>query len=77
MIGPPPVADPVQNDRIAALDGRFAEAAFPYVSVFDALLAEPGWMREVRLGDGAHPGAEGYDLLAELVLPAWHAWLRP
>jgi acyl-CoA thioesterase-1 len=76
VVGPPPVADSDQNDRIEALDERFAEEVFPYVSVFGALHLERDWMRAVVLGDGAHPGAAGYDLLAELVLPAWEDWLR-
>jgi acyl-CoA thioesterase I len=76
VIGPPPVADRDQNDRIEALDERFADEVFPYVSVFGALHLERDWMRAVVLGDGAHPGAKGYDLLAELVLPAWEDWLR-
>jgi len=75
VVGPPPVADAAQNDRIEALDARLAEAASPYVSVFGALVHAPDWMRAVALGDGAHPGAEGYDLLAELVRPAWEDWL--
>jgi acyl-CoA thioesterase-1 len=75
VIGPPPVADREQNDRIEALDERFAEEELPYVSVFGALQFERDWMRAVALGDGAHPGAEGYRLLAELVLPAWEDWL--
>jgi lysophospholipase L1-like esterase len=78
VVGPPPVADPDQNERIEALDGLFAESAdgaFPYVSVFGALQAERDWMRAVAVGDGAHPGAEGYRLLAELVRPAWEDWL--
>jgi hypothetical protein len=32
-------------------------------------------MREVRAGDGAHPGASGYDELAALVAPQWRDWL--
>jgi lysophospholipase L1-like esterase len=79
VVGPPPVADAGQNDRIAALDRRFRDAAlergFPYAGVFDALLADPVWMREVRLGDGAHPATAGYTLLADLVQPAWQAWI--
>jgi lysophospholipase L1-like esterase len=78
VVGPPPVADPDQNERIAALDELFAESAggaFPYVSVFGALQVEPDWMRAVAIGDGAHPGAEGYRLLAELVMPAWEEWI--
>lgn len=75
VVGPPPVAGAEQNDRIEALDALFDEAVFPYVSVFGALAIERDWMRAVSLGDGAHPGAEGYALLSELVLPAWEDWL--
>ena len=75
VVGPPPVADRDQNDRIAALDEQFADEVFPYVSVFGALQFEQDWMRAVALGDGAHPGAEGYALFTELVLPAWTDWL--
>lgn len=75
VVGPPPVDDGDQNDRIAALDERFADEVSPYVSVFGALRSERDWMRAVALGDGAHPGAEGYRLLAELVVPAWEDWL--
>jgi acyl-CoA thioesterase-1 len=76
VVGPPPVADRDQNDRIEALDEQFAEEVFPYVSVFAALQFERDWMRAVALGDGAHPGAEGYRMFAELVLPAWEDWLH-
>lgn len=75
VIGPPPVADAEQNDRIEALDALFEKTVLPYVSVFGALAIERDWMRAVALGDGAHPGAEGYALLTELVLPAWEDWL--
>jgi acyl-CoA thioesterase-1 len=76
VVGPPPVADHEQNDRIEALDHRLAEVVVSYVSVFGALRAERDWMRAVTLGDGAHPDAEGYALLTRLVLPAWEDWLR-
>jgi acyl-CoA thioesterase I len=79
MVGPPPVADPVQNRRIAALDAQFAaicaETGAPYVTVFAPLRDAPVWMDEVAAGDGAHPGAAGYDLLTDLVEPAWQEWL--
>ena len=80
VVGPPPVADPGQNRRIAALDARFAacaaELAVPYVPVFAALAADGRWTDEVVAGDGSHPGARGYAALAELVAPAWRAWMR-
>jgi lysophospholipase L1-like esterase len=79
MVGPPPVADRVQNRRIAALDEQFAavcaETGAPYVTVFAPLRDAPVWMDEVAAGDGAHPGAAGYDLLTDLVEPAWQEWL--
>ncbi|WP_219415118.1 GDSL-type esterase/lipase family protein [Pseudonocardia nigra] len=79
VVGPPPVDDPAQIERIAGLDERFAAtcaaAGVPYVRVVAALLAEPRWMREVRVGDGAHPAATGYTLLSDLVLPAWRRWI--
>jgi acyl-CoA thioesterase I len=80
VVGPPPVADRAQNRRIAALDERLRtctdELHAPYVPVFATLKADPRWSDEVAGGDGAHPGAAGYALLAELVRPAWQRWVR-
>ncbi|MET7770368.1 GDSL-type esterase/lipase family protein [Nocardia sp. NPDC005366] len=79
MVAPPPVDDVAHNERTADLDERFAEicarAAVPYVRVHRALRESALWMREVAEGDGAHPGARGYDLLAELIAPHWREWL--
>ena len=79
MVGPPPVEDRAQNRKIAALDELFrrtcAEAGVPYVAVFAALRSEPRWMDEVSAGDGSHPAAAGYGLLADLVEPVWQEWL--
>lgn len=80
IVGPPPVEDGAQNRRIGALDTRLAAAAaelgLPYVGVYAALAADPRWTGEVERGDGSHPGAQGYALLAELVAPTWRRWLR-
>jgi acyl-CoA thioesterase I len=80
VVGPPPVADPEQNRRIRALEAGFgtcaAQLRIPYVSVFAALAADPRWTDAVADGDGAHPRAAGYALLAELVRPAWQPWIR-
>jgi acyl-CoA thioesterase-1 len=79
VIGPPVVADGAQNERIADLDGRFARTCahhgVPYVPVVAALAADPTWRAEVAAGDGAHPGAAGYALLADLVRPRWERWI--
>ncbi|MEU3184011.1 GDSL-type esterase/lipase family protein [Streptomyces sp. NPDC006923] len=79
MVAPPPVDDPAHNARTALLDERFArvchDASVPYVPVHRPLLDSAVWMREVRAGDGAHPGAGGYDEIAALVAPRWRDWL--
>ncbi len=80
VVGPPPVAEPAQNRRIAALDAQLRASAgrlgVPYVAVHAVLARDPRWADEVARGDGAHPGAHGYALLAELVMPTWRSWIR-
>jgi acyl-CoA thioesterase I len=81
VVGPAPVDDPEQNRRIHGLSVSFAEVCaergVPFMSVVEALLASTVWMEQVAVGDGAHPGAEGYDALADLVLAGgWLDWLR-
>jgi len=81
VLGPAPVDDPEQNRRIRSLSVSFAgvcaERGVPFMSVIEPLLASPVWMEQVAVEDGAHPGAEGYDALAGLVLAGgWLDWLR-
>lgn len=80
MIGPPPVADAEHNERIARLSQSFAATAkhegVPFLSVFETLLHDEIWMREVAAGDGSHPAAEGYTRLAALVGGWQHWWFR-
>lgn len=79
MVAPPPIDDAEHNARTAGLDERFAAictaAAVPYVPVHQPLRDSAVWMREVRAGDGAHPGGAGYDELAALIGPSWREWL--
>jgi acyl-CoA thioesterase-1 len=81
MVGPPPVADPGQNERLRRFTERVAAVCAavgaPFLSPFEALHASGVWMREVREGDGAHPNRGGYAILAGLVSewPAWRAWV--
>ncbi|HEX5309770.1 MAG TPA: GDSL-type esterase/lipase family protein [Solirubrobacteraceae bacterium] len=81
MIGPAPVNDPEQNERIRALSTAFADvcnrAGVSFVSVVEPLLASRVWMEEVAADDGAHPAANGYEALSQLVIAAgWADWLR-
>jgi acyl-CoA thioesterase-1 len=79
IVGPTPTTNPEQNGRIEALDEGFHAVAVsidvPYVSVFAALSGDPTWSGETTAGDGAHPSANGYQRLAELVYPVWRQWL--
>ncbi len=80
MIGPPPVADKEHNERIARLSrqlGTVADGAgVRFLPVFDHLVQDETWMREVAASDGAHPGAEGYTQLAAIVGSWQHWWFR-
>ncbi|HWI26079.1 MAG TPA: GDSL-type esterase/lipase family protein [Stellaceae bacterium] len=82
MLGPVPLPLLAGADAgIAALSRDLAALAaglaIPYFDLFTPLMAIGLWQREVTLGDGAHPGAAGYALIAELVegWAAWRAWL--
>jgi lysophospholipase L1-like esterase len=81
MVGPAPVDDPDQNERLAELSAACAAVCARhevfYAAVLDELLPSRPWMRQVAAGDGAHPDADGYALLAEVVLSAGLLdWLR-
>jgi lysophospholipase L1-like esterase len=79
-VGPAPVDDDDQNERIASLSASFANvcanAGVPFVAVFEPLLASRVWMQEISAADGAHPQSKGYETLAQLVIAAgWTDWL--
>ncbi|MBV8087460.1 MAG: lipase [Chloroflexi bacterium] len=78
MVGP--VAFPNEEDALRRkLNGAYAaacdEMGVPYLDVLEAVGSSDVWLAEARLGDGVHPGAGGYRLLAGLfsAWPAWHA----
>jgi len=80
VVGPPPVVWEDVNERIAARSTAMAavcaETGVPYVPTFDAILSGQAWMREVAAGDGAHPGAGGYEEFAGVVSGPVLDWLR-
>ena len=80
VVGPAPVDDVEQTERINSLSasfaGVYAERGAPFVSVVEPLLASLAWIDQVAAGDGAHPGAAGYDAFADEVLNGgWLEWL--
>lgn len=72
VVGPAPVDDESQNERIVELSKSFARVcaacSVPFVAVSDALLGSPVWRSEIAAGDGAHPEAAGYDELTRLLV---------
>ena len=73
----PGVTYDFRNERLAALNVAYAELAaelvLPYLDLFTPLSAEPGWEVDLAAGDGVHPTAEGYEVMAELV-EEWAGW---
>jgi lysophospholipase L1-like esterase len=74
VAGPPPAGDAEQQARVVALSDAFAELCaareLPFWPVAETLLASRTWLDEAATGDGAHPAAGGYDLLARTLLDA-------
>ncbi len=79
FLGPPPIADNAQNERIARLDHAYsavaADEGVTYISTFMALTANSVWMEQVAQEDGAHPANEGYVAYARLVSQGWEDWI--
>ena len=80
VAGPPPVGDAAQRARAVELSDAFGELcaarAAPFWPVARALDASRPWLEEQAAGDGAHPGARGYELLARTLLEGGLlAWL--
>ena len=81
VVGPPPVGEPDEDERIRELSNQFAHVAthraLPYVETARVLSAHAAWRGEAAANDGSHPGAGGYAKVAELVLAGgWGAWLE-
>ena len=81
VVGPPPVGDREQDERIAELSNQLAHVVthrgLPFVDTAKRLLANDDWRAEAAANDGSHPGAGGYAALADLVLTGgWIAWLE-
>jgi lysophospholipase L1-like esterase len=80
LVGPPPVPDAGVAVRVEALNEHLqqlcARLKVPYIDVFRPLAADGLWLAEAQAYDGAHPGAGGYQRMADLVAahPAWRAF---
>jgi len=81
VVGPPPTPDPLQRARVASLNDALRmvcdQNKIAYLDVFSPLRDAGVWEAEVLAGDGAHPGADGYQQMADLIMshPAWRAFI--
>jgi len=80
VVGPPPAGDHDFNDRlehvVAAQRDVCSRRSVPYVDCLHPLRSHEQWSSDLAAGDGMHPGAAGYGLLAWLVLHSgWGRWL--
>ena len=77
IVGPAPVDDEPQTNRISTLsdqmNGLCRERSVPFVSVLGELRNSQVWREELCAGDGAHPRSAGYTLLSDLVLASGFA----
>lgn len=82
VIGAPPITDAEQSDRIEALSEQMSivckSLSVPYLDIVSKLKHNTVWMTEVAHGDGAHPGAAGYEVFADIIQnwSDWQAWFK-
>lgn len=78
MLGPPPVGEDEQNERIMELSQAYArEAALlgvPYIDLFSPLSSDVAYKREVTSNDGSHPRSSGYTKMAKIVSSSLNWW---
>ncbi|MDP3855952.1 GDSL-type esterase/lipase family protein [Phenylobacterium sp.] len=80
LVGPPPVVDPGVCARLEGLNETLkalaARLRVPFIDVLQPLMADGLWQAEALAWDGAHPGAGGYQRMADLISvhPAWIAF---
>ncbi len=78
MIGPPPVGDDSQNERIMALSQLYAAEAkilgVQYIDLFLPLASDVAYKREVLGNDGSHPRSSGYTKMANIISSSSSWW---
>ncbi|MCA9535708.1 MAG: hypothetical protein KC593_18605 [Myxococcales bacterium] len=80
MVGPPAVADEASDtlieERSSHLRALCRARATSFVETHAPTRADARYLPALRAGDGYHPGAVGYELLAEVIggSDAWRAW---
>jgi lysophospholipase L1-like esterase len=77
MLGPPwtSVKDVDEGNRLLSREFRqlCKEIGVPFLALYDLLEGNEVWAREAEAGDGIHPNAGGYELIARAV-GEWEDW---
>jgi lysophospholipase L1-like esterase len=77
MLGPPwtSVRDVDEGNRLLSREfgGLCEEIGVPFLALYDLLEGNEVWAREAEAGDGIHPNAGGYELIARAV-GEWEGW---
>lgn len=78
VVGPPPVSDAAQNERIRCLSEAYAQEAklleIPYIALFQPLINDHHHMVEIAGNDGSHPQGTGYGKMAGIVGTSVDRW---
>lgn len=78
VVGPPPVDDGQQNQRIKTLSDAMKieaeNAGLPFIPLFDGLIQDQAYLTEIAQNDGAHPEATGYDKMTRIILDSGKWW---
>jgi acyl-CoA thioesterase-1 len=77
---PPGPARELRDSRLASATKAYAalcsEIGVPFLDIFTPLSSDQRFAKAMAAGDGVHPTADGYAVMAELVSrwPAWRKW---
>lgn len=77
MVGPPPIDDDEQNERIKVTSEAYEYEAkslgVPFIKLYSSLIIDDEYKREISENDGAHPKCKGYSKMADIILssPGW------
>ena len=80
IVGPPPVAEDEQNERIKVLSQAFAQEAenirVSYIDLFSPLESDIQYKQEVTNNDGSHPKSGGYTKIANIISSSPNWWFH-
>jgi len=78
LVGPPPIDDREQNQRIKSLCDQFKYHAdllsVPYIDIYSLLIDDQDYIQEISKNDGAHPKSNGYRKIAKIISQSENWW---